>query len=150
MSSASKSGLTEPRNGKRSEPYTSDKAAVGRDHPSPLVALDHLGDQDMAPRTQPWPSALPRVYGIAASLPNGLHVRHQTISTEQEWSPGRPTLTPLQQSSDQGQVPLRTDLAAQPPAGLDHHGQRPPHAAALLLDAELVGLHLPQVPWSFD
>ena len=71
MSSASKSGLTEPRNGKRSEPYTSDKAAVGRDHPSPLVALDHLGDQDMAPRTQPWPSALPRVDGIAKSLPNG-------------------------------------------------------------------------------
>ena len=51
-----------------------DKAAVGRDHPSPLVALDHLGDQDMAPRTPRGPSALPRVYGIAKSLPNGPNV----------------------------------------------------------------------------
>ena len=42
------------------------------------------------------------------------------------------------------------DLAAQPQACLDDHGQRHPHDAALLLDAELAGLHLPQVPRSFD
>ena len=35
-----------------------DNAAFDLDHPSPLVALDDLGDQDMAPRTQPGPSAL--------------------------------------------------------------------------------------------
>ena len=35
-----------------------DNAAFGRDHPPPLVALDDLGDEDMAPRTQPGPSAL--------------------------------------------------------------------------------------------
>jgi hypothetical protein len=63
---------------------------------------------------------------------------------------GRTTLDPLNQSSDQGKVPLLTALAAQPQAGLDHHGQRHPHDAALFLDAQLIGLHLPQVPWSFD
>src|SRR5215510_9764497 len=63
---------------------------------------------------------------------------------------GRTTLDPLHQSSDQGQVTLLTDLAAQPQACLDHHGQRHPHDAALFLDADLIGLHLPQVPWSFD
>ena len=43
-----------------------------------------------------------------------------------------------------------TSPLAEPQACLDHHGQRHPHDAALLLDAELVGLHLPQVPRSFD
>ena len=61
-----------------------DKAAVGRDHPPPLVALDHLGDQDLAPRTQPRPSALPRVYGIAKGFPNGPNVGHQTIRADQK------------------------------------------------------------------
>ena len=36
-----------------------DNAAFGLDHPPPLVALDDLGDQDMAPRTKPGPSTLP-------------------------------------------------------------------------------------------
>src|SRR5207244_2556220 len=54
------------------------------------------------------------------------------------------------QPSDQGQVTLLTDLAAQPQARLDHHGQRHPHDAALFLDAQLIGLHLSQVAWLLD
>src|SRR5438132_12747832 len=46
-------------------------AAFGLDHTPPLVALDDLGEEDMAPRTEPWPSALARVHGIAQGLPNG-------------------------------------------------------------------------------
>src|SRR5262245_4615992 len=46
-----------------------DNAAFGLDHTSPLVALDDLRDQDMAPRTQPGPSALARVRGLAKGLP---------------------------------------------------------------------------------
>ena len=40
-----------------------DNAAVGRDHMPPLVVFDDLGDQDMAPRTKPWPSAMPMCTG---------------------------------------------------------------------------------------
>src|SRR3989440_11749732 len=58
-----------------------DNAAFGLDHPSPLVALDDLRDQDMAPRTQPGPSALPRVRGLAKGLPYGPNIRHQAIGT---------------------------------------------------------------------
>src|SRR4029434_2467411 len=58
-------------------------------------------------------------------------------------------LTPLDQPSDQGHVTLLTDLAAQPQARLDHHGQRHPHDAALLLDADLIGLYLPPGPGVF-
>src|SRR3712207_7866029 len=61
-------------------------------------SLDHLGDQDIAPRTQPGPSALPRVYGIAKGLPNGPNVRHQTIRTDQEWSMGDRKSTRLNSS----------------------------------------------------
>src|SRR2546423_7052676 len=57
---------------------------------------------------------------------------------------------PLNPPSDQGHVPLFAALAAQPQARLDHHGQRHPHDAALFLDTQLIGLHLPQVAWLFD
>ena len=48
-----------------------DNAACGLDHPSPLVTLDDLGDQDMAPWTQSGPSTRARVHGIAKGLPHG-------------------------------------------------------------------------------
>ena len=51
-----------------------DNAAFGLDHPSPLVALDDLRDQDMAPRTPPGPSALPRVHGLARGCQVNLYV----------------------------------------------------------------------------
>src|SRR5215470_17687420 len=45
-----------------------DNAALNLDHPPPLIALDDLSDQDMAPRTQLWSSARARVHGIAKGL----------------------------------------------------------------------------------
>ena len=42
--------------------------------PPSLGALDDLGDQDMAPPTQPGPSVLPRVHGVTEGLPNGSDV----------------------------------------------------------------------------
>src|SRR5712691_7495921 len=127
-----------------------DNAAFGLDHPSSLVALDDLRDQDMAPRTQPGPSALPRVHGLAKGLPYGPNIRHQAIGTDQQGTTGRAALHPLDQPSDQGHVTLLTDLAAQPQARLDHHGERHPHDAALLLDADLIGLYLSSVAGLFD
>ena len=44
-----------------------DNAAFGRDHMPPLVVFDDLGDQDMAPRTKPWPSAHAHVHGSRTS-----------------------------------------------------------------------------------
>src|SRR6266567_967830 len=61
-----------------------DNAAFGLDHPSPLVALDDLGDQDIAPWTQPGSSTRARVHGIAKAFPNGSDVGHQAISTDQQ------------------------------------------------------------------
>jgi hypothetical protein len=40
-------------------------AAVSRDHPPPFVALDDLGDEDVAPGTQPRPPTHARGHGIA-------------------------------------------------------------------------------------
>ena len=51
-----------------------DHAAFGLDHPSPLVALDDLGDQDMAPWTQSGPSTRARVHGIARSCTYNVRV----------------------------------------------------------------------------
>jgi hypothetical protein len=56
----------------------------------------------------------------------------------------------LDQPLDQRHVPVLADLAAQPQAGTDHHGQRHPHAATLFLHTDRIGLHLPQVAWLFD
>src|SRR5215475_5146491 len=124
--------------------------AFGLDHPPPLVALDNLGDADMAPRTEPGPSPLARMHGIAKSFPYSPDVGHQAIGTDQEWPLCRTAPDPRDQSPDQGQVTLLTDLAAQPQTRLDHHGQRHPHDATLFLDPEFIGLYLAQVPGLFD
>src|SRR6266446_4044566 len=127
-----------------------DNAAFGLDHPSPLVALDDLGEQDMAPWTQPGPSTRARMYGIAKGLPNGPDVRHQAIGTDQQGTMCRTAPHALDQSSDQRHVTLLADFAAQPQARLDHHGQCHPYDAALFLHADLIGLYVPQVAWWLD
>src|SRR5215831_2932047 len=127
-----------------------DNAALRLDHAPPLVALDHLGEQDMAPRTQPWPSTRARACRIAKGLANRPDIGAQPIGTEQQRTLRGTAPHPLDQPPDQRHVTLLADLAAQPHACLDHHGQRHPHDAALFLDAEFIGLHLLQVPWSFD
>jgi hypothetical protein len=53
---------------------TIEPAAVGRAYPPPLVTLDHVGDQAMAPRPPPGPSPLARVSGGAPSLTHGADV----------------------------------------------------------------------------
>src|SRR6266702_2656056 len=108
-----------------------DNAAFGLDHPAPLVALDDLGDQDMAPWTQPGPSTRARVYGIAKGLPNGPDVRHQAIGTDQQGTMCRTAPHALDQSSDQWHITLLADFAAQPQTRLDHHGQGHPGSVAI-------------------
>src|SRR5438874_313544 len=127
-----------------------DNAAVGLDDTALLVALHHLGDQDVAPWTQPWPSARARAHRIAKGLANRSDVRMQPISTEQQRTGRGAAADALDQPPDQGQVALLADLAAQPQAGLHHHGHGHPDNTALLLDAQLIGLHLSDVPWLLD
>jgi hypothetical protein len=127
-----------------------DHAAFRRDHPAPLIALDDLGDQDIAPRAQLWSSARARVHGITQGLPNGPDGGHQAIGTDQQGATCRTAADPLDQPPDQGQVTRRADLTAHLQARLAHHSQHHPHDTALFLDTQLIGLHLPQVPWLFD
>src|SRR4029450_8403237 len=60
-----------------------DNAAVGLDDTAPLVALDHLGDQDVAPGAQPRSPTFARVYGLAKGLANRPDIRAQPIGAEQ-------------------------------------------------------------------
>src|SRR5215510_5421629 len=125
-------------------------AAFGRNQPSPLVTLDDLGDEDMAPWSPPGPSALARIYRITKGLPNGTDVGHQAIGAAQQWTVRGTAPHALDQAPDQRQITLLTDLNAEPQARLDHHGQRHPHDAALFLDPEFVSLYLSQVAWLLD
>src|SRR3977135_2897882 len=118
-------------------------AAFGLDHPSPLVALDDLGDQDMAPWTQSGPSTRARVHGIAKGLPNGPDGGHQAISTAQQGTMYGTTPHAFDQASDQRHITLLADFAAQPQAGTDHHRQGHPDNTALFFDPDLIGFHLP-------
>ena len=113
-----------------------DKATFGLDHTPSLGALDPLGDRAMAPRTQPGPSTHARMYRIAKGRANRLEVRAQPIGTDQQRTVRGTAADPPEQPSDQGQVALFADLAAQPQACLDHHRQRPPYDAVLLLDRQ--------------
>jgi len=125
-------------------------AALGRDHPPSLVALDDLGDQDMAPRTKPWPPARARVHGIAKGLAHGPDGGTQPIGTQQQRTVRGTAADPLDQAPDQRHVALRADFPAPPKSGLHHHRHGHPDDTALFLDAQLIGLDLSQVPRLLD
>src|SRR5262245_6084945 len=125
-------------------------AALRVDNATTLVAFDHLGDQDVAPGLQPRPPARARAHGIAKGLANRPDVGAQPIGTDQQRTVHGTAADTLEQPPDQGHVALLADLAAQPQAGLHHHGHGHPDHTALLLDAQLVGLHLSEVSWLLD
>src|SRR5437870_7040345 len=127
-----------------------DNAALRLNDATTLVAFDHLGDQDVAPGPQPRPPARARAHGIATGLAHRSDVSTQPISTDQQRTGRGAAADALDQPPDQGHVALLADLAAQPQAGLHHHGHGHPDHTALLLDAQLVGLHLSEVPWLLD
>ena len=104
----------------------------------------------MAPRAQPGPSAHVRVSRIAQGRAHGPDGRAHPLGTDPQRTVRGTAADPREQPSDQGHGALFADLAAQPPARFDHHGQRHPPDAALLLDAERIGLPLSQVPGLFD
>src|SRR6266446_7623670 len=75
-----------------------DNAPFGLDHPSPLVALDDLGAQDMTPGTQPGSSTRACMHGVAKGLPHGPDGGHHTIGTAQQRTPGHTAPHALDQS----------------------------------------------------
>src|SRR5215475_16074958 len=104
----------------------------------------------MTPWPPAWASTLARLPRGAKGLPHSADVGHQAIGAEQQRTVRRTAPDALDQAPAQRHVTWLADRTAQPPARLDHHGQRHPHDAALFLDAELISLPLSQVPWSFD
>src|SRR5215510_5023099 len=90
-----------------------DKTAFGLHHPPPLVALDHLGNQNMAPWPQAWSSALARLHRVAKGLPNSADVGHQAIGAEQQRTVRRTAPDARNQAPDQRHVALLADLTAQ-------------------------------------
>ena len=114
------------------------------------VALHDLGDADVAPGAQPGTPVGSRPDRIAKGLANRADIGAQAIGTEQQRAMEGTGAHPLDQPPDQRHVALLADLASQPQAGADHHGQRHPHDAPLALDADLVGLHLAQVTRLLD
>jgi len=57
---------------------------------------------------------------------------------------------PLDELTKQCHIAVRVHRAREPQARADHHRQGHLPAAALVLDPQLVGLHLPEITWLFD
>jgi len=100
-----------------------DNAALDVDDTPLRIALHDLSEADVAPRTQPRPSALPRVYGLAKRLPHSPDIGHQAVRTDQQGTVGCTALHALDQPPDQDHITLLADLAAEPQARADHQGQ---------------------------
>src|SRR5262249_38066576 len=84
-----------------------DNTAFSRDHLSPLVTLDDLGDADVAPWSPPGPSARARMHGVAKGLTNRPDVCTQPIGAQQQ-RPGRGTTgEPPPTPAAQGKLALR-------------------------------------------
>jgi hypothetical protein len=125
-------------------------AAVGLAAPPPLVALDPWGAQDRGPRTSAGPPAWPRGHGRATGLPESPAGGPHALGAPQPRTSCRAAPHPRAQPADQGPVTRRAALAAPPHARLDPQGQRQPHEAALVLAAEGIGRHWPQIAWGLD
>src|SRR5262249_28207058 len=89
-----------------------DNTAFRRDHPSPLVPLDDLGDAEVAPWSQPGPSARARLHGVAKGLTNRPDVCPQPIGAKQQRTVRGTAADALNQLPDQGHVALLADLTA--------------------------------------
>ena len=59
-----------------------DNATFRLDHPSPLVALDDLGDQDMTPGTQPGSSTRACEHGVRIGKTNGIFALRLASTTQ--------------------------------------------------------------------
>ena len=114
------------------------------------IALHDLGDEEVLPGPQPRTPLPSRALRITKRLANRPDIGDKPVSTEQERAVYGTATHPLHEAPNQGQVTVGADLTRQPQAGADHHRQGHPHNAPLGLDADLVGLHLPQVTRLLD
>ena len=125
-------------------------AALDVDRPPLGVALHDLRNAEVAPGAQPRAPLLSRTHGITEGLVNRSDVGAQAIGTEQQGTVQGTAAHTLNETPNQRHVAVLTHLPRQPQACADHHGQSHPDNAALFLDADLVGLHLPQITWLLD
>src|SRR5882724_2639741 len=118
-------------------------AAVG-------VMLDDLRNLEGFPVPPARPTRLACRKRITKGFPEGTGVGPKSIRAEQQrGTSGTPT-DPRQEGPHQPQVPLLTDLPGQPQPLAYTHRQRHPANFALLLNADLIGLHLAQRLGLFD
>src|SRR5882724_407940 len=125
-------------------------APLHGDDASLLVAFHDLCDQDMPPRSQPGTPLGSRPRRVSKRLANRPAIGTQPIGTEQEWTMPRAPTYLRDETTNERQVAVGAHGASEPQAGTDHQRQGHPHEAPLGLDADLVGLHLPQVTWLLD
>ena len=125
-------------------------ASLDLDDPPLRRALDDLCDADVAPGTQPGTSLGSRTLRITKRLPNRSDGGDAPIGTAHKGAVGRTATHPLDALTEQGQVAMGTDRAREPQARLDHHRQRHPDEAPLGLDADRIGLDVPEVPGLLD
>jgi len=123
--------------------------AFNLDHSTPLRAFDHLGDQDVLPRSKPWPSAFACWPWLTKGLASGPDIGLQAIGADQDGPTKRTTTHPCHQGSDQGHISVLADFTPKPQAGFDLHGERHPHDTVLFLDPNLIGLNLAKVYRAF-
>src|SRR5215831_14219547 len=114
------------------------------------VVLDDLGNLEGFPTLPARPAGLPGRERVPKGFPDGAGVSAKPSGTDQQRAPGRTAADAAQQAADQSQIPLFADLPGQPQPRADCYCQRHPTDLALLLNADLIGLHLPQVPRLFD
>ena len=102
----------------------------------------------------PWPQSRAPLGShplrIAKRLTNRPDIGAQPSGTDQEWTMQRAPTHPLDETTNKRQVTVGAHSSGEPQAGTDPQRQGHPDKAPLRLDADLVGLHLPQAPRVLD
>src|SRR6266404_730222 len=125
-------------------------APLHGDHAPLLVAFHDLGEEDMLPWPQPGAPLGAPPLRLATRLTNRPDIGAQPIGTDQQGTMQRAPTHPRDETTHQRQVPVGAHSSGEPPAGTDHPRQGHPDKAPLRLDADRVGLDLPQVPRLLD
>jgi hypothetical protein len=119
-------------------------APLNGDHTPVFIAFDDLCDEDMTPWPQPGPSMGSRPLWVATCLANRPDIGAQPIGTDQEGTMQRTPTHLLDETTHTRQVTVRAHSSSEPQACTDHQRHSHPHESSWRLDADLVGLHLPQ------
>jgi multiple sugar transport system permease protein len=120
------------------------------DHSFSHVALDHLSNAEIVPRSQTRRPRLSQADRFAKDGPDGMYVGLTAISAEQQGPTQSTGADLLHQDRDQLRVAARAEHTAQPKTRTHLQSHRHPDHTALDLHPNLIPLHLAQFPRPFD